>query len=67
MRGLLYVVLPAAIALLAACDQDSYSSTAERNTHMGDVRAAAPAAPASSAPAASAAAPSASAPPAASH
>jgi hypothetical protein len=52
-----------AVCGLAGCDQDSYSSTDQRDTHMGDVRAAvAPpppsasvaAAPAMAAPAASA-------------
>ena len=31
-----------AVCGLAGCDQDSYSSTEQRETHMGDVRAAAP-------------------------
>jgi hypothetical protein len=29
-------------AALAACNQDSASSNAERDTHMGDIRAAVP-------------------------
>jgi len=54
-----------AVCGLAGCDQDSYSSTDQRDTHMGDVRAAVPPPPPSAtvaaAPAPAPAAPAASA------
>jgi hypothetical protein len=54
----------AAVFGLTGCDQDTYSSTDQRDTHMGDIHAAAPPPPPASA---SAAAPAAAAmPPAAS-
>jgi hypothetical protein len=49
-------------AVLFACNQDEAASNAERETHMGSVRAAAPA-PTDSAPAMAHAAPPAAAPP----
>ena len=53
-----------AVCGLAGCDQDSYSSTEKRETHMGDIRAAAP----PPLPSASAAAPAVAPPaPSASH
>jgi hypothetical protein len=58
MRAFL-VIAACGAALLAAC-QDAASSNAQRETHMGDVRAASTAPPVESAPSAASPAPAAS-------
>jgi hypothetical protein len=47
LNGSVFVAAVTAAIWVAGCDQDSYSSTAERDTHMGDARAATPPPPAS--------------------